>query len=73
MLAYIARDKAYGWNYIKVVGDDEKAFRGGTTEALEPVARGGLNEWIQRFCKDSSRLKMYVVPLEWLDVMIGNS
>ena|SRR2546430_11251443 len=60
MLAFIARDKADGWNYIKIVEDNEKAFRGGTTEALEPVAKGGLNEWVQHFCRDHSKLKMYV-------------
>lgn len=44
-------------NYVKVVDDGERAYRGGASEATKPTAKGGLREWTQRFCADSVRLK----------------
>ena len=46
-----------GWNYLKLVADDEMAFRGKDRESLYPTVQGGLEEWARRFCSETSTLK----------------
>ena len=46
-----------GWNYLKLVTDDELAFRGKNRESLHPTVPGGLEEWARRFCNETSTLK----------------
>lgn len=46
------------WNYVRTVGKDELACRGGTKKAYEPLG-GGIEEWIQRFCADPAGIKQF--------------
>ena len=59
MMSQFIGDENKRLNYLRVVADNERAFRGGTTEATVPVAPAGLPEWVKRFCADSARLKTY--------------
>ncbi|KAN0079383.1 hypothetical protein V8E54_004597 [Elaphomyces granulatus] len=50
-----------GWNYLKLVADDEMAFRGKDRESLYPTVQGGLEEWARRFCSETSTLKSFTL------------
>lgn len=45
------------WNYVKLVTENEMAFRGKNNQTLTPTVKGGLYEWASRFCKEHSNLK----------------
>jgi hypothetical protein len=51
------KDPAQRWNYIKVVDDGEMAWRGETKMTTEPKLEGGIDEWVRRYCSDSSAIK----------------
>lgn len=48
--------KGEGMNYLKVIGDGEMGWRGGTKEAVLP-SKGTLEEWCRVFCEDGSAIK----------------
>lgn len=66
MLSLFMAQENYGqssqWSYIKLVGDEESAYRGKHNPSTLPTAKGGLDEWARRFCKETSTLKSYVFP-----------
>lgn len=43
-------------NYVKVIGDGEIGWRGGTKEAILP-GKESLEEWCRMFCEDASAIK----------------
>ncbi|QKX62265.1 uncharacterized protein TRUGW13939_09424 [Talaromyces rugulosus] len=49
------------WNYVKLVGDEESAYRGKHNPSTLPTAKGGLDEWAKRFCKETSTLKSFTL------------
>lgn len=57
MMPYIIRPEADAWHYLKVVNDTQKVFRGGSTETTQRTTQSGMDEWIQRYCEDSSANK----------------
>jgi hypothetical protein len=61
MLRYITRSAADGpsWNYVRIAGDSELAFRGGKVENTVPIVKGGLEEWVNRFVAEESKEKRY--------------
>jgi hypothetical protein len=61
---FLAQDnnQSNQWNYVKLVGDEESAYRGKHNPSILPTAKGGLDEWAKRFCKETSTLKSYVSP-----------
>ena len=48
------------WNYLKVIDDGELGWRGDLKMTSEPRISGGLDEWAQRYCADSSSIKQQV-------------
>lgn len=50
-------DQRERWSYLKVVEDDEVAYRGGFKESAEPRLPGGINAWVRRFCEDKAAIK----------------
>ncbi|KAK5651548.1 hypothetical protein OQA88_11913 [Cercophora sp. LCS_1] len=62
-------------DYIRCVGSDEVAFRGGVKPSTEPeVDEGGLEEWARRFVEDTGSVKSFTLErvvanldLNWLD------
>jgi hypothetical protein len=49
--------RSEGWNYLKVVDDGEVAWRGELKESTEPKISDGIEEWVKRYCQDSSAIK----------------
>jgi hypothetical protein len=45
------------WNYIKVIDNGELGWRGDTKMTSEPSVSGGLDEWVRRYCADTSSIK----------------
>lgn len=45
------------WNYLKVVDDGEMAWRGEIKMTAEPHLNGGIDEWVRRYCADTSAIK----------------
>jgi hypothetical protein len=45
------------WNYVKLVAENDMAFRGKNNQSLIPNVKGGLYEWASRFCKEPSNQK----------------
>lgn len=62
-------------DYIRCVGSNEVAFRGGAKPSIEPdVDEGGLEEWARRFVEDSGSVKLFTLErvianldVSWLD------
>ncbi|KAH8802762.1 hypothetical protein F5884DRAFT_482302 [Xylogone sp. PMI_703] len=48
-------------NYVKIIGNREKGFRGDIKEALVPVVAGGLEEWARKYCEDPSSIKQFTL------------
>lgn len=59
MLWYFVPTQSNGWNYLKLVSDNEPAFRGKNTPTTTPAVKGGLEDWARRFCSESSSQKTY--------------
>jgi hypothetical protein len=59
MMPFIIGDKdpQKRWNYLKVVDDGEMAWRGETKMTGEPKLNGGIDEWVRRYCADTSAIK----------------
>jgi hypothetical protein len=51
------KDPQKRWNYLKVVDDGEMAWRGDTKMTTEPNLNGGIDEWVRRYCADTSAIK----------------
>jgi hypothetical protein len=51
------KDPPKRWNYLKVVDDGEMAWRGETKMTTEPNLNGGIDEWVRRYCADTSAIK----------------
>jgi hypothetical protein len=51
------KDSQKRWNYLKVVDDDEMAWRGETKMTTQPNLNGGIDEWVRRYCADKSAIK----------------
>lgn len=60
MLRYFVPTQSNGWNYLRLVGDNEIAFRGKHTQTTTPVVKGGIEDWARRFCNESSSQKRFV-------------
>lgn len=60
-LAAQGTDQSNQWNYVKLVGDEESAYRGKHNPSTLPTVKGGLDEWAKRFCKETSTLKSCVL------------
>lgn len=48
-------------NYVKIIGDGEKGFRGDVKETTTPKV-SSIDEWAKRYCEDPSTIKEYVLP-----------
>ncbi|KAH7035414.1 uncharacterized protein B0I36DRAFT_360788 [Microdochium trichocladiopsis] len=59
----VPRDPGLRMDYLRLVGSDEMAFRGGAQAALKPdlTSDGGLEEWCDRFCKDPATVKTFML------------
>jgi len=57
----VPRDADMRMDYLRTVGQNEMAFRGGPQAALKPdlTSQGGLDEWCDRFCKDPATVKTF--------------
>ena len=53
-------DQRERWSYLKVVEDDQVAFRGGLKEGTTPRLPGGIDAWIRLFCGDKAAIKQSV-------------
>jgi hypothetical protein len=51
------KERSEGWNYLKVVDDGELAWRGESKESREPRTSGGTEEWVRKYCQDTSAVK----------------
>lgn len=51
------------WNYLKVIDDGEPGWRGDLKMGTEPQVSGGLDEWVRRYCADTSSIKQSVISL----------
>ena len=47
------------WNYVKLAGAGEFAFRGRNEQTTSPSLKG-LEQWTARYCKETVALKSYV-------------
>ena len=74
----IPEDEKQRLDYIRCVGENELAFRGGTkVDVLPEVGDAGLEEWCRRYVQDKSSIKSFaldraVVNLdtEWIEGQI---
>jgi len=65
-------------DYIRCVGNNELALRGGTKPDVQPdVGEGGLEAWCRRFVDDNSGVKLFVLErqvanmdINWLEGQI---
>lgn len=46
------------WNYVKLAGEGEMAFRGRNEQTMSPALKG-LEQWAIRFCNETVALKSY--------------
>ena len=60
------------WNYVKVLEEGEKGWRGGATETTSSNVgnmKGGreltLEDWVRKFCADGGSVKSYVIFLSF--------
>jgi hypothetical protein len=51
------KDPQQRWNYLKVIDKGEMAWRGEIKKTTEPHLSGGIEEWLQRYCADTSAIK----------------
>ncbi|KAH8698495.1 hypothetical protein BGW36DRAFT_317990 [Talaromyces proteolyticus] len=58
---FLAQNSQNKWNYVKLVGDQELAYRGKDGQSTIPDIKGGLDEWATRFCKETSTLKSFTL------------
>jgi hypothetical protein len=60
LLPYIVREEGDRWNYVKLVDDNEEAFRGGNAKTTGQGGEG-LKDWVERFCEDSAKFKSFTL------------
>lgn len=59
-------------DYIRCVGHDEVAYRGGVRPDLLPeVGDGGLEEWCRRFVEDSAGIKLFTMERVVANLDVG--
>lgn len=70
MLPYLVRAPdargSAGWQYVKMIGDNETGWRGGKLESQMPTVKGGLDEWVSRFIMEEIKNKRYVYAFKYL-------
>jgi hypothetical protein len=68
MSLLVPEDERLRMDYIRCVGQDEVAYRGGVRpDVLPEVGEGGLEEWCQRFVQDTATVKTFA-----LDRVVAN-
>ncbi|KAK3940637.1 poly(A) polymerase [Diplogelasinospora grovesii] len=62
MSLLVPEDPRQRMDYVRCVGDDELAMRGGYKPSTEPVfGDGGVEEWVRRFIEDSGPVKTFTL------------
>lgn len=62
MALLLPEEERLRMDYIRCVGHDEVAYRGGVRpDVLPEIGEGGLDEWCRRFVEDSSSVKTFML------------
>lgn len=62
MAMLLPEEERLRMDYIRCVGHDEVAYRGGVRpDVLPEIGDGGLDEWCRRFVEDSSSVKTFML------------
>ena len=70
LLPLIWRGEGAGaWNYLRLIADGERGFRGGETENVAPNLRD-LPAWVRKFCHDQSVQKRSVWALSCVPLLL---